>query len=210
MREAPCIERSDTAAGTNDRCSVRGCSVRELERHSQLGQDLWVHRHHPQPGLFLDIGAHDGIDLSNTYLLEKLGWRGLCVEADERSYARLHNNRAWTLNKAAWRRTGDVLPFNQHPSEMLSGLGYGDARVETVSINDLCDMVGKVDYVSLDTEGSEVEILKAYDWDRAIPLWTVEHNNNDERISWLVSQFMGHGYLVRMFHWEMVAVRDVG
>ena len=170
---------------------------------------MWVLRHHPQPGRFLDIGAHDGIDLSNTYLLEKMGWKGLCVEADSRSYARLQHNRAWSLNKAAWRTTGELLPFNQHNQEMLSGLGSGEATVETVSINDLCDMVGHVDYVSLDTEGSEVEILKTYDWDRNVKLWTVEHNNDNERISWLVSQFMSHGYLVRLFHWDIVAVRDV-
>lgn len=167
-------------------------------------------KHHPQPGRFLDIGAHDGISYSNTYLLEKLGWKGLCVEADERSYARLHEARSWTLNKAAWRTTGARLPFNQHNDEMLSGLGSGDATVDTVSLNDLCDMVGDVTYISLDTEGSEVEILKTFNWGNNVKLWTVEHNNDNDRISWLVSQFMSHGYLVRMFHWEMVAVRDVG
>ena len=52
---------------------------------SQVGQDEWVVSFFSSKGdgYFLDIGAHNGVDLSNTYYLEKeLQWNGICVEAD--------------------------------------------------------------------------------------------------------------------------------
>ena len=40
-----------------------------MESYSQIGQDLWVLEtlKNKKNGYFLDIGAHDGIYLSNTY-----------------------------------------------------------------------------------------------------------------------------------------------
>ena len=51
--------------------------------YSQLGQDLDVIKHYnfKENGFFVEIGANDGISLSNTYLLEKkYNWKGLCIE----------------------------------------------------------------------------------------------------------------------------------
>ena len=56
-----------------------------MESYSQIGQDLWVQEtlKNKKNGYFLDIGAHDGIYLSNTYLLEKnYNWNGLCIEGN--------------------------------------------------------------------------------------------------------------------------------
>lgn len=47
-----------------------------LDLSSQLGQDRFVLEHHPDPGTYLEIGAHKGKTLSNTYILDVLGWEG--------------------------------------------------------------------------------------------------------------------------------------
>lgn len=47
-----------------------------LDLSSQLGQDRFVLEHHPDPGTYLEIGAHKGKTLSNTYILDVMGWEG--------------------------------------------------------------------------------------------------------------------------------------
>lgn len=55
-----------------------------MEYYSQVGQDRWVINYFGEnyKGFFIDIGAYDGISISNTYALEKLGWKGICVDAN--------------------------------------------------------------------------------------------------------------------------------
>ena len=42
---------------------------------------------------YFDVGAYDGVDLSNSLLFEELGWRGICVEANSEVFPRLRANR---------------------------------------------------------------------------------------------------------------------
>jgi len=63
--------------------------------YSQLNQDLWVldTLKHKRNGIFVDVGAFDGINLSNTYLLEKEhGWNGICIEANSESFKKLKSS----------------------------------------------------------------------------------------------------------------------
>ena len=67
-----------------------------MKYYSQAGQDKWVDDFFKskKDGYFLDIGAYDGIHLSNTYYLEnELGWDGLCIDADADVYNNLDKNR---------------------------------------------------------------------------------------------------------------------
>lgn len=187
----------------------------QLTHHSQLCQDLWVLTQlgHKRGGVFVDIGAHDGIHFSNTYILEKgFGWTGVCVEPHPETYCDLRLNRECEcLNCAAWSETGKVLQFNQHPEHpMLSGLlESGATKVETLSLNGICQDLGPIDYLSLDTEGSEIEILSTFDVERFKPTcMTIEHNGNGEALSWLINWLTKHGYLWRLWHWDLLAVRD--
>jgi hypothetical protein len=64
-----------------------GLQARTLQM-GQAGQDYWVIGevfNERRGGYFVDIGAHDGVELSNTFLLEKrYGWTSVCVEANPR------------------------------------------------------------------------------------------------------------------------------
>lgn len=67
------------------------------------------------PGTFVEIGAVDGVFMSQTLMLEKtLGWSGLLVEPDPRSFAILQDRR----------RNASLAPLcvNEQPSDLVSGL----------------------------------------------------------------------------------------
>jgi hypothetical protein len=82
---------------------------------SQLGQDLWVLERlgGKRNGYFVEIGACDGVYLSNTLLLEsQYGWRGICVEPNRDYYYRLKENRTCRcVDKAVHRESGKVAAF---------------------------------------------------------------------------------------------------
>ena len=56
----------------------------ERQYFSQFGEDKWIvdNLRYPLEGIFVDVGASDGINGNNTYFFEKMGWQGLCIDAD--------------------------------------------------------------------------------------------------------------------------------
>lgn len=62
--------------------------------YSQAGQDRFVRAvHGDAPGFFLDVGCSDPVHISNTYALEKLGWRGLLVDISPAFASRIAEKR---------------------------------------------------------------------------------------------------------------------
>ena len=162
-----------------------------------------------QGGIFLDIGANDGITYSNTYFLEKLRiWKGLCIEPLPSTFAKLQANRHCELENCAVGSTNrkDILLEISGYSEMLSGLkknyhkdhlsridseikSYGGVKKEIeincINVNDLLakhNMV-YIDYCNIDTEGSETEIINAFNFKKfSIDAITIEANYQIERL----------------------------
>ena len=64
-----------------------------MKYYSQAGQDQWVHNIVGDKGFFVDIGAYDGVQTSNTYALELLGWDGICVEGHPLYFAACQKQR---------------------------------------------------------------------------------------------------------------------
>jgi len=171
-----------------------------MKSYSQIGQDLAVLKHYnnKKNGYFVEVGASYGISLSNTYLLEQnFGWKGVCVEALPEKFKQLCKNRptAVCVENAVFSRSGLTLKFDIANSfDMLSGISdYITERwsekvksncstidVKTITLTDLLKNVNApafIDYLSLDTEGSEFEILKAHDFSKyKFGLIDVEHN----------------------------------
>jgi len=188
--------------------------------YSQLGQDLEVLKAYPKDyvGFFVDIGAYDGKDLSNTLLLEEKGWLGICAEPLPSAFAKLKECRksCFLTNKAVWHTTGETFEFAD--CEMLSGItGYStykteqDAsnkiKVETISINDLliqADAPEFMDYLSIDTEGTEYEILNALDHSKwAFGLIDVEHNYDEPKRTQIRTLLESKGYVfLRENRWD--------
>jgi FkbM family methyltransferase len=173
------------------------------ESKSQLKQDIFVlsETNFKQDGYFVEFGATDGMTLSNTYLLEtKFNWRGIVAEPLKSKYSELIKNRTCHVEDlCVWSESGKVLEFNETPNSDFSTInqfsssdfhiesrrGGNIFNVETISLYDLLEKYNApryIDYLSIDTEGSEYEILKNFDFEKyAFKVITCEHNHTEMR-----------------------------
>lgn len=148
--------------------------------HSQLGQDFFAlsASGYASEGFFVEFGACDGVIFSNTHLLEKLfKWRGILSEPNVSYHNDLNNNRsAMVDNRAVSGQSGDSVAFlaagvNSSFFELRNRKRWGSLdssySVETVSLLDLLKENGcppRADFLSIDTEGAELEILSNFDF----------------------------------------------
>lgn len=170
---------------------------------SQLSQDILVLTllEFKKDGFFVEFGATNGLDLSNTWLLEKeFGWKGILAEPSKNWHRDLFKNRSCHIEKRAiWRGSNEKLKFLESSDPKLSTIDVfrkSDSNlrkghiyeVDTISLIDLLDKYNApkiIDYLSIDTEGSELDILIDFDFEKyRFRLITIEHNftKNREKI----------------------------
>lgn len=150
-----------------------------MKYYSQSDQDKWVCEflNFKKNGFYLDIGAYDGVQTSNTFVLEKeLGWSGICIEANSRAFESLSLNRNSTNLKLALL---DYSGFCWFDGDCVSSKNSGE-KTKCDTLNNVLEenLAPKViDYLSIDVEGSEFDILKDFNFDKwQINLITLEHN----------------------------------
>tara|TARA_B100000029_G_scaffold484109_1_gene535963 strand:+ start:1777 stop:2556 length:780 start_codon:yes stop_codon:yes gene_type:complete len=168
---------------------------------SQTRQDLFVlsELNLKKKGFFVEFGATDGVTFSNTYLLEKeFGYKGILAESNPKQCKNITNNRdAKIENKCVWRESNmklefvDVADFSTikefSSNDMHSNIRKNKPTffVETISLTDMLvkhDAPLLIDYLSIDTEGSEFEILSSHNFDQyKFSVITVEHNFTNQR-----------------------------
>ena len=155
----------------------------QLNFHAQSGQDAWVLRHLVlgcDEGVFVEFGARNGIQHSNTLAFEQhLGWRGLLFEADasEASELRANRPRSVVYEGAVCPPGQSNITFRRSSMGGWSGpqASYEPSRHErpaqltTVACYDLAaelrrHRMHRVDYMTIDTEGSELELVVAFPW----------------------------------------------
>jgi FkbM family methyltransferase len=177
---------------------------------SQLGQDILALAQlgFEKSGYFVEFGATNGFDLSNTFLLEKeFGWKGILCEPAKQWHEGLMANRNCAIDtRCVYSSTGEKIRFSEASIGELSTISsfrkfdgnrtqirfQNTYEVETVTLKDLLLSHGApshIDFLSIDTEGSEFEILKEFDFSRySFGLVCVEHNftENREKISRLL------------------------
>lgn len=180
---------------------------------SKFRQDIFVLNQlgYKKNGYFVEFGAADGVYLSNTYLLEKnFGWTGVLAEPAKIFYKKLLKNRNCNVdNRMIWINSNLKLVLNgTYIPEMstvnkFSNLDNHDRiskskyEVKTISFCDLLKEYNApiiIDYLSIDTEGSEFDILNAFDFAKyKFRVITCEHNNNKNR-SLIYSILVKNGY----------------
>lgn len=165
---------------------------------SQFRQDLFalLELRFKRGGFFVEFGAADGIAGSNTWLLEKeFGWSGILAEPARVWHEGLSLNRHCSIERrCVWARSGETLAFNEVDNAQLSTIDlvspsddHAEARrqhsrydVETISLGEMLEnhrAPGTIHYLSVDTEGSEYEILSHFDFSKyEFRVITVEHN----------------------------------
>lgn len=148
--------------------------------YSQAGQDLWVIKDvfgWMRNGVFLDIGAAGGIELSNTYALERyFSWRGVCIEADPRVFEELRRHRtSLSINCCIAERTGMVqfAERNTFYGGIVRENDPAQARDEIIQLEakTLREVLAEhsvpttIHYLSIDVEGAEEEVMSTFPYE---------------------------------------------
>ena len=180
--------------------------------YSQVGQDAYLNEHYfhnKKNGFFVDIGAHNGVTHSNSFFFEReLGWHGICIEPLGYVFEKLKRNRRCICLNVCISNHGPLVDFIQVQGlpQMLSGMvhtydprhlerlkkevEFTKGRYDIMSCPALSfeQMVQKyqvthIDYLSVDTEGSEFEILISIDFNTvSIFAISVENNFKEKKI----------------------------
>lgn len=165
--------------------------VYETLRKSQFNEDIWVHEkwfYGIQHGIVLESGALEGLFMSSTYMLEYLsGWTAIHVEANIKSFKKLIRNRYKSINvNAALCSEPAVLHYvdidlpdthgiyefmtkqyvtKWHPSLSPESLNMLPL-IQCLTVKQLMRILHltHIDVWYLDTEGSEISVLKGVDF----------------------------------------------
>jgi len=202
--------------------------------YSQLGQDKFVDEYlqFKKNGVFLEIGAHDGKSCSNTLFFEEYrNWSGICVEPGTEEFKKLCENRkSINLNCCISDYDGESeFTYIEGYSMMLSGLSesynfshenrinnevgsYGGKinklKMPVFKLQTILDehQIHEIDYCSIDTEGSEFNIVKSIDFDKTnIKIFSIENNYGDTTIQ---NYLETKGYvLYKKLQWDDIFIK---
>lgn len=190
----------------------------QLPPISQIQQDEWVLRstRFKQKGYFVEIGGHDGVANSNTINLEEhFDWNGIVVEANPRWYAKVCQNRSCiATNYAICSQPEKELEFVDAGAigGLISHLQddiHADLRQQKISSGSVIEVPAirgdeilarynapeYIEYMSVDTEGSELEVLKSINFHRwKVALLTVEHGGQADKREEIWQYMQTYGY----------------
>lgn len=195
-----------------------------MEYYSQFNQDAFVYENYFKErtdGIFVDIGAYDGIIGSNSLFFEKLGWQGVCIEPNPEMFKKLQELRKCRCVPYAISDKSETARFFQIKEggpATLSGLvdEYSQQAIARINeevnqedqnfdyIDVKCKAFGStvkykhIDYLSLDTEGNELKILQSIDYSEYfIDVITVENNDYDQKFIDFLTQ-KGYQFVTRL------------
>lgn len=155
----------------------------------------------PEKGVIVDVGAGpDGLNMSNSKLLEEVDWKALCIEGDPRN-TELKKNRK-LVEMAVVSSKPDVTFYESQISPDISGIiKYNDqvkeTKVKAVTLESLLKKhkIVKIDILSIDTEGSEVDVFESMDWQKHKPTYLVIEFDTQGKINYDIEPyFKNKGY----------------
>ncbi len=175
-------------------------------------------------GVCIDIGAGIGTERSNTYYFERNYWKCLCIEPNPKLYSHMRMYRRLAMNIACGSYDKKEVPFyvydiNEGNQEAISSLTVDqrlvdshkeminrvdEIKVEVKKLDTVLSRINleKIDFLSIDTEGTELDVLKGFDINRWSPkLFVLENNFNESKFSEYLGNF---GYVFS----ERVGVND--
>ena len=200
-----------------DDLSVKGISKFAGLSEAQLFQDLFVieKTNFKKNGFFVEFGATNGKSLSNTYVLEKsFEWDGILAEPARVWHNDLRKTRNCKIDtRCVWSASGATIDFREipkHPQistieKFKNADSHSNKRekanlysVESISLNDLLNFHSaprNIDYISIDTEGSEYDILENFNFDTyEVQIFTIEHSYTKEKREKIFQLLSNRGY----------------
>ncbi len=180
--------------------------MNEFISNSQHADDYiaWQLLNKPDKGIVVEVGAFDGVHLSNSFAFEQLGWKSVCIEPNPTIFQYLEKNRPATINInnaiVGDENIGEI-DFFAEEIGVLSGCNYDADDVKKryknrgleykepdkikVSATTLSSLFGKlkvnaIDILSIDVEGFELEVLKGLDFNFFnVKLFIIEANDKE-------------------------------
>lgn len=186
--------------------------------YSQCRQDKFLDTvvfNNKKEGFFIDIGAHDGKTYSNSLFFEESNqWSGICIEPNPTVFAKLDSFRKSENLNVCIGNSNKTIKFTQIEgyAEMLSGISEsydqrhieridrdiankGGVRkeidVEMITINSIGSLKEQhIDFISIDTEGNEFDIVSSMDFRTLeVECIVIENNYKDTRIRDFLAQY---------------------
>lgn len=158
---------------------------------SQEGEDLIIDKilNYKKKGFYIDIGAHHPIKYSNTYIFYKRGWNGINIDAMPDSMNEFKKIRPKDKNiQAAISNENTNVTFYIFNEPALNTLNSEEAKskdnkngyrivkeikVDTIKLSELLAIQmennQEIDFMSIDTEGNDLNVLKSNDWEKYRP-----------------------------------------
>lgn len=157
--------------------------------YAQNAEDVLLRRifsDHPG-GFYIDVGAYDPVSCSITKHFYDLGWHGINVDASPAAFARVApaRPRDINVNVGVSNREGEMTFYEFPPqhaglstfseveaeTHRAAGLTCREHRVTVTTLSRLCEQqaVKEIDFLSIDVEGHEREVLEGADLRRFRP-----------------------------------------
>ena len=177
--------------------------------YGQFSTDMLIELYFPdqKKGICVEVGAADGHKGSNTLYFEKMGWKTLCIEPNPEYVKVLNGYRKIVSPYACGGKNEDDVEFtvfdigDRNIMSSVSSLSPDSRLVEQHkdiinakqtyfvdirkldTILDIHTFPNDIDFISIDTEGTELDVLKGLDLvNRNITLLVVENNFDDKEI----------------------------
>jgi len=195
-----------------------------IKYYSQSGEDclLWQFFGERKSGFYVDVGAFDGVLFSNTLSFEEQGWSGICVEPLATFYnlcrqarpnstclnlacvadknvqtVRLYTERLGLFSGTQGHRVADVQSAYQ--VQGLSFTGFDQTVVPALTLDAILYEYAvpgqEIDFVSIDVEGTELDVLRGFDLARFCPRVVVVEANSDRAEGRITAHMSGFGFL---------------
>jgi FkbM family methyltransferase len=155
--------------------------------YSQSGEDMILDTifYNTQKGVYVDIGANNPYIQSNTHYFYKKGWRGFNIDALPGSMNKFKKVRGKDINiEAAISNESSDLTYYTFSSSFYNTFEgkdiarlktfsklTGQIKIRTIKLSELFDSlkIKNIDFMSLDVEGLDLEVLKSNDWQKYRP-----------------------------------------
>ncbi|HXB58497.1 MAG TPA: FkbM family methyltransferase [Candidatus Acidoferrales bacterium] len=173
---------------------------------SQFGEDqlVWKFFGEKVSGFFVDVGANEPDELSQSLLLENKGWNGILVEPQSDCCVRLREkrprSRVFQVACGAPEQRGKaMLQLSLQESKLATGQGNlpkdGYEEVEVMTLDDILAQSPhpQLDFVSIDVEGLELQVLRGFDILKHRPRLMIIEDNLPNRLK-VHAYIKKHGY----------------
>jgi FkbM family methyltransferase len=172
-----------------------------MKSYSQLGEDIFLFQNFlnvpRSDAVIVEIGAFDGLTYSNTLSYESLS-RCICilVEPSPINARKIHLNRpSSSIHQVAVSRGYGLVEFTGHTPvsgvsnylslEYVNAWGLGQAeryKVLTVPLSGILELnnLKYVDFLSIDVQGGELDVLCSMNWDMRVGVICIELEGHDE------------------------------